>query len=171
MDAFIALLRAVNVGGTGKLPMQDLKSLCEKAGFIKVQTHIASGNVLFKSEKTESQVKRVLETSLENYAGKPVGVMVRTPHEMTEILARNPFKKTAPNHTLVIFLDDQPAPDTLDGIRGKKDEEIQLGKREIYVSYGDGMGTSKLKIPAAKSGTARNINTITKLIELAVDLF
>ena len=45
-----------------------------------------------------------------------------------------------------------------------------LGVREIYVHYGTGMGTSKLRIPAAKAGTSRNINTITKLAEMAAEL-
>ena len=57
MPVFIALLRAVNVGGTGKLAMSDLKSICERAGFKRVQTYIASGNVVFSSSKTEAQVK------------------------------------------------------------------------------------------------------------------
>jgi uncharacterized protein (DUF1697 family) len=48
-----------------------------------------------------------------------------------------------------------------------KDEKISLGKREIYVFYGAGMGRSKLRIPAAAAGTARNMNTVAKLAELA----
>jgi uncharacterized protein (DUF1697 family) len=51
MVKYIALLRAVNVGGTGKLPMSDLKAMCEDAGFSKVQTFIASGNVVFESKQ------------------------------------------------------------------------------------------------------------------------
>ena len=64
-----------------------------------------------------------------------------------------------------MFLDKAPPKDTLDGIRGRKDEEIKLGRREIYVHYGQGMGTSKLVIPAAKTGTARNMNTVATLAE------
>ena len=78
MQAYIALLRAVNVVGTGKLPMVELKAICEKAGFKSVKTYIASGNVVFKSGKSEAAVKAVLEAALEAYMGKPVGVMVRT---------------------------------------------------------------------------------------------
>jgi len=52
MNCHVALLRAVNVGGTGKLPMSELRRLCEGAGFSAVQTYIASGNVIFKSQKT-----------------------------------------------------------------------------------------------------------------------
>jgi uncharacterized protein (DUF1697 family) len=167
MTSLIALLRAVNVGGTGKLPMSDLKALCEKAKFQNVQTYIASGNVVFKTDQTEAQVKKILEDALQKYAGKPVGVIVRTAAEMAQILAKNPFPDCAPNRTVAIFLDEAPPKNALTDVSGKKNEEIKLGKREIYVHYGDGMGTSKLKIPAAKTGTARNINTVAKLTELA----
>ena len=163
MTSFIALLRAVNVGGTGKLPMNELKTMCEAAGFEKVQTYIASGNVVFDSRKTAAQVKLLLEKALGAYAGKPVDVLVRTGPELAAVLANNPYPEAAPNRTVAIFLDEAPASDALDTVRGRKDEQLALGTREIYVHYGEGMGQSKLTIPAAKSGTARNINTISKL--------
>src|SRR3954447_2283737 len=169
MGAFIALLRAVNVGGTGKLPMSELKAMCEELGFGSVRTYIASGNVVFTSRKSEAAIKSALEKRLADYAGKPVGVLVRSAAEMAQVAADNPFPKAAPNRTVAIFLDEQPK-DTLAGVRGQKDEEIKLGKREIYVHYGDGMGQSKLVIPAAKTGTARNINTIATLAKMAAEL-
>jgi len=167
MTTYIALLRAVNVGGTGKLPMTELLSMCKGAGFKNARTYIASGNVVFDSPKSEAAVKATLEKCLETYAGKQVGVMVRTAAEMAAVLAANPFPKMAPNRTVTIFLDDAPPANTLAAITGKKDEEVQLGVREIYVHYGEGMGTSKLKIPAAKTGTARNMNTVAKLVAMA----
>jgi uncharacterized protein (DUF1697 family) len=167
MTSFVALLRAVNVGGTGKLPMADLRSLCTKAGFTKVQTYIASGNVIFTCRKSEKQIKAVLEASLEGCAGKKVGVFVRTAAEMAEVAANNPFADAPSNRIMAFFLDAPPPRDTLDHVTGRKDERIALGMREIYVHYGEGMGTSKLKIPAAKFGTARNMNTVAKLAELA----
>jgi uncharacterized protein (DUF1697 family) len=170
MTAFIALLRAVNVGGTGKLPMNDLKALCETAGFVTVRTYIASGNVVFESGRSEAQVKATLETSLKAYAGKPVGVLVRTATEMAEVLAGNPFPDAAPNRTVAIFLDEPPPSDAVEHITGRNGEDIQVGKREIYVRYGDGMAASKLKIPAAKAGTARNMNTVARLAALAAKL-
>jgi uncharacterized protein (DUF1697 family) len=170
MTAFVALLRAVNVGGTGKLPMSDLTALCAKAGFGKVRTYIASGNVILQSPKSEKQVKSVLETALENYAGKPVGVLVRTAAEMADVVARNPFPDAPANLTIVIFLDQPPAKDALERIAGRSVEEVRLGAREIYVYYGDGMGRSKLRIPDAKAGTARNMNTVAKLAALAGEL-
>ena len=170
MIANIALLRAVNVGGTGKLPMQDLKSMCEEAGFAKVRTYIASGNVLFESGAPEAQIRAALEAKLAEYAGKPVGVLVRTAAQMAAVLAGNPFPQAAPNRTVAIFLDAAPPATALKAVSGQRGEEIRLGLREIYVYYSVGMADSKLKIPAAKSGTARNMNTVAKLVELAQKL-
>ena len=170
MTAFVALLRAVNVGGTGKLPMGEFVAMCEAAGFTHVRTYIASGNAVFSSTETEARVKGRLEQALHAFAGKPVGVLVRTAGEMAGVLANNPFPEAAPNHTTAIFLDTAPPPDTLKTMSGQTDEKVGLGKREIYVLYGEGMGTSKLKIQAAKTGTARNMNTIAKLAEMAAAL-
>jgi len=170
MAAFVALLRAVNVGGTGKLPMSELKTMCEELGFTGVRTYIASGNVVFASRKTEAAVKAALEKRLAAYAGRAIGVMVRNAAEMAQVSADNPFPKAAPNRTIAIFLDAAPPKETLAAIRGKKDEEIKLGKREIYVHYGEGMAKSKLVIPAAKAGTARNMNTVTVLAKMAAEL-
>ena len=170
MPSYIALLRAVNVGGTGKLPMSELKAMCEEQGFEHVRTYIASGNVVFSSRQGEAAIKATLEKRLAAYAGKPVGVIVRTAKQMEMVLESNPFPDAAPNWTVAIFLDDRPPKDALETIRGRVDEEVERGKGEIYVSYPSGMGGSKLKIPAAAKGTARNINTIAKLAELAAAL-
>ncbi len=167
MTVFIGLLRAVNVGGTGKLPMADLRDLCAGLGFRRVRTYIASGNVLFESERDEATVKARLEGALTTYTGKPVGVMVRTGEDMAQILAANPFPHAAPNRTMVIFLDSPPGPEGLTGVSGQMSEEIVLGTREIYVHYPNGQADMKLKIPAARSGTARNLNTVAKLTEMA----
>lgn len=167
MTTYIVLLRAVNVGGTGKLPMTELRKMCEAAGFTEVRTYIASGNVVFDSKLAKRAVQQALEQSLAAYAGKHVGVLIRTGKEMTDVLKTNPFKKEAPNRTVAIFLDAAPPADALEHATGRHNEQIALGKHEIYVHYGDGMAKSKLKIPAAKAGTARNINTIAKLVEWA----
>jgi uncharacterized protein (DUF1697 family) len=168
MPTYVALLRAVNVGGTGKLAMADLKAMCAAAGFTKVATYIASGNVVFEAKAPASKVKAALEKRLQAHAGKPIGVLVRTAQEMAAIVRSNPFPQSAPSRTVVILLDDPPPSDALAVIRGRADDEVRLGKREIYVAYGPaGIGRSKLKIPAAENGTARNINTVAKLAELA----
>jgi uncharacterized protein (DUF1697 family) len=167
MTRYIAFLRAVNVGGTGKLPMADLKNLCIDAGFADAATYIASGNVLLTSAAKADAVKAKLEKALHAYAKKPVGVIVRTAAELAAILKQNPFAKEKPNYTYVIFLDAKPLRDALDKVTGRTNEKMQLGKQEIYVAYPDGMGRSKLKIPAAKTGTARNLNTVAALAEMA----
>ncbi len=167
MTVYVALLRAVNVGGTGKLPMAELTAMCEALSFTRVRTYIASGNVVFESAKSASAVKAALEKRLQTYAGKPVGVAVRTAAEMAAVLKANPFPKAAPNRTVAIFLDEAPAKDALKHTTGVTGEEMRLGLREIYVHYEDGMASSKLKIPAARDGTARNMNTIAKLAQMA----
>lgn len=170
MTAFVALLRAVNVGGTGKLPMEELKRLCERAGFKGVRTYIASGNVVMRSDKSEAEVKTRLEKELAAYAGKPVGVLVRTAAEMAQVAAENPFPETRPSFCVAIFLDGKPPKETLTTLKNQADEQVALGRREVYVHYGEGMGQSKLGIPAAKTGTARNMNTVAKLAEMAAEL-
>jgi uncharacterized protein (DUF1697 family) len=167
MTIYVALLRAVNVGGTGKLPMTELRAMCEAAGFTKVRTYIASGNVVFDADAPADRVKATLERALEAYAGKSVGVMVRTGPEMAAILAANPFATAASNRTMAIFLDDPPLAGSLADVSGRQDEEVALGAREIYVHYPNGMGNSKLRIPAARRGTARNMNTVATLAEWA----
>jgi uncharacterized protein (DUF1697 family) len=170
MPAYIVLLRAVNVGGTGKLPMAELKAMCVAAGFSKVQTYIASGNVVFESKLNAKRIRALLGARLESYAGRPVGLVIRTSDEMVAVLKANPFPKVPQNSAVAIFLDDPPPPGALAEAKGLNGEEMHLGAREIYVSYGEGMGQSKLRIPAAKAGTARNMNTVAKLAALAAAL-
>ena len=167
MARYVALIRAVNVGGTGNLPMAELRSMCAEAGFDRVETYIASGNVVFASKAAPARVKAELEARLLTHAGKPVGVVVRTAAEMAAVLKANPFPKAEPKRTYVIFLDRPPPRDALDRAVGRSDEAMRLGIREIFVHYPGGMGRSKLKIPAAKTGTARNMNTVAKLAGLA----
>jgi uncharacterized protein (DUF1697 family) len=167
MTKYVALLRAVNLAGTGKLPMSELKSMCDSSGFLNARTCINSGNVVFESKLSEAAVKAKLEKCLASYAGKPVDVLVRTGREMAAVLAKNPFNSRPSNQTVAIFLDERQPKDALKTITGQVKEEVALGTREIYAYYPDGMGRSKLKIPAAKRGTARNMNTVAKLADWA----
>lgn len=171
MIAYAALLRAVNVGGTGKLPMAELTAMCEAAGFDAVKTYIASGNVVFTSAKSEAAVKAALERALADYAGKPVAVMVRTAAELAAIRDANPFPKAPGNRVVAVLLDAKPPEDAARHARHVDGEEIATGAREIYIRYTDaGMAHSRLVVPAAKDGTARNMNTIARLAEMAAAL-
>lgn len=167
MTRYVAFLRAVNVGGTGKLPMAELRAMCESIGCSNVRTYIASGNVVLDSKLGEASLKKRLEDCLANYAGKPVGVLIRSGVELAAVLAGNPFKSAAPNQTVAIFLDAKPPADAASDVSGLQGEELGLGKREIYVHYTHGIARSKLKIAAAKNGTARNMNTVATLVEWA----
>jgi len=101
MITYLALLRAINVGGTGKLPMADLKRMCIEAGFDVIGTYIQSGNVILRSSDTADVAKSKLERRLQEEAGRTI------------------------------------------------------------------QGQSKLVIPAAAAGTARNMNTVAKLVEMS----
>jgi uncharacterized protein (DUF1697 family) len=166
MPTHIALLRAVNVGGTGKLPMAELRALAEQLEFDNPRTYIASGNLVFESALTANKVRAKLEAALAAHLGKSIGVVVRSAAELRALLEANPFPDAPPNRVLVSLLNDPLPADWESGVRHKKGELIVAAKRELYVHYVDGQGTSKLRIPAAEAGTARNLNTLRALLEL-----
>jgi uncharacterized protein (DUF1697 family) len=170
VTAYVALLRAVNVGGTGKLAMTDLAAMCADAGFTDVKTYIASGNVVFSSSLPEAKVRAALDKRLEAYAGKPVGVFIRTAEEMAAVRDNNPFPDEPGNRVVAIFLEAAPQADALAGLKHQATEVLKRGTRELYVFYPEGQGSSKLQIPSAKAGTARNMNTVVKLAEMAAAL-
>jgi uncharacterized protein (DUF1697 family) len=166
-ESYVALLRAVNVGGTSKLPMAELKRMAGECGFADPRTYIASGNLLFHSDETEAGIRQRLEEKLSAFFGKPVEVFVRTADELAAVAAANPFPDEKGSRLMVSFLHEPPPGDTLERVRGLGDERIALGRREIYVAYGDGISQSKLKLPEAPIRTVRNINTVQTLARLA----
>jgi uncharacterized protein (DUF1697 family) len=170
MTVFVALLRAVNVGGTGSLPMTELKAICEGLGFSDVKTYIQSGNVLFRSDEPEKTVEERLDEALGKTMGKRPGVMVRSRKELDKLAADAPFPKAKPNCLLVYFLPEKQPGDALEKMVAHDGEEAKLAGREIYVHYPNGSGRSKLKLPALKPGTSRNLNTVRKLAEMAAAL-
>ena len=166
MTAYVALLRAVNVSGTGKLPMAELKAIGEACGFANVRTFIASGNLLFDSEEKEAAIQKKIEDKLEPLLGRRVPVFVRTAAEMAEAAACNPFGDDKPSRVMALFVAGESTQSMLDEARDVNGERMALGPRAIYVSYGDGIGKTKLKLPAVKQGTARNMNSVAKIAAL-----
>jgi len=166
VTSYVALLRGVNLGKR-QLRMDDLKRIAIDLGLEGVRTYIASGNLLFRSSKGEDALKKLLEGALAEHMGVKVDVMVRTGKEMAGITAANPFKDKAANYTVAFFLDEAPSKEAPDAAKNIDGELMALGKREIYVHYPRGQGQSRLAIPAAREGTARNMNTVAKLAELA----
>jgi uncharacterized protein (DUF1697 family) len=166
MTVYIALLRAVNVAGTA-LQMTELKSICEGLGFTDVKTYIQSGNVLFRSDEKEAAVAVKLDEALGQKFGKKPGVMVRSTEELEAIAENAPFPEAKPNFLLVYFLPEKAPNAALDKMVAPDGEEAVVAGREIYVHYPIGSGKSKLKLPALKPGTSRNLNTVRKLAEMA----
>ena len=167
MTVFVALLRAINVGGTGKLAMSDLSALCSALGFDKVRTYIQSGNVVFESDLSEKAIRTRFETALTEKLGKRADVVVRTASELRSVLKANPFPNAEPAKVGVYFQTDRVKHSLLDEIVAPGGEEVRLGKREIYIHFPHGMGRSKLKLPAGV-GTIRNMNTVAKLVDMAI---
>ncbi|WP_294120545.1 DUF1697 domain-containing protein [Sphingomonas sp.] len=166
MTAYVALVRAVNVSGTGKLPKEELKAMGEACGFEQVRTFINSGNLLFASELAESVVKERIEEKLAGFFGRPVPAFVRNAKEMAEVGAKNPFADDKPTQVMAHFIDEKPSQAMIDEARDVQEERLALGPRVIYISYGGGIADSKLKMPALKQGTARNMNSVAKIAEL-----
>lgn len=170
MTVFVALLRAVNVGGTGKLPMADLRAMAEEQGFRDVATYIQSGNLIFTTELTRQEARARLEEALAGHFGKSSRVLLRTAEELQSLSARNPFADAVPNQVLITFLPEEAPADALEHMVAPDGEEAAVLGSEIAVHFPNGMGRSKMKLPALKPGTARNLNTVRKLLEMARQL-
>lgn len=169
MTAYVALLRAVNVGGR-KLIMSELKGIADGLRLGSPKTFIASGNLLFTSDEREHTLRDMLRLRIGEHMGVEVPVMIRTAAELARVIAANPFAELPGNEVYSIFLDEPPPPDAIERAKNVTNEQLALGRREIYVAYPVGMGQSKLRIPAAAKGTARNMNTVAKLAELAKEM-
>ncbi len=176
MTVFIALMRAVNVGGTGRLPMRELKAACMKAGLGRVSTYIASGNVVVETDKSAAAVKRLLTDILRDRFGLTRNhALIRTPQSLAAVIAGNPFEAAAaerPNRLMVNFLDGLPPAGVADALRAYPGpEQLRLEGEHLYIDYAQGVARSKLtafldktlRVPA----TGRNWSTINRLLEMA----
>jgi uncharacterized protein (DUF1697 family) len=172
VTSYVALLRGVNLLGFSTLKMADLKAIAEELGLQRARTFIASGNLLFASGDPEEQLRRTLAAKLKVHMAREVGVILRTADEMAGVVEANPFADAPGNRLQVFFLNERPPPDLLHSVRNQaSDERVAAGAREVFVAYGErGIGRSRLRIPAAEAGTARNMNTVARLAELAREL-
>ncbi|MEJ0012006.1 MAG: DUF1697 domain-containing protein [Bauldia sp.] len=177
MNGYVALLRAVNVGGTGIIRMADLKSICEKAGFRDVTTLLQSGNVAFRATGADKAVAKKLADAIEKSHKFRPAIVVRTADEIAATMQHNPFKpeeKSDPSHLIVAFAADDPtegAAERLAAVKVNK-ERLHLRGRDLYIHYATGQGTSKVTNAALERAlgvpaTARNWNTVGKLLALA----
>jgi uncharacterized protein (DUF1697 family) len=167
MTTYVALLRAVNVGGRGNLKMEDLRSICVGAGLIDARTYIQSGNVVFSSDRSERSLVLELQRLIGDRMSRAVGVLIRTAAEMRDILDGNPFPDADESLVGVWFLPKALPERLLTALELGGPEDVRMIGREIYVHYPDGIGRSKMKIPFAADGTTRNLNTVAALVEMA----
>jgi uncharacterized protein (DUF1697 family) len=171
VTGYVALLRGVNLVGKSTLKMADLKAIANELGLDRARTYIASGNLLFVSNRSEEKLRLMLEKRLQSHMAKDVRVMLRTAQEMDSVVRGNPFPEARTNSVQAFFMNEAPPADLLETVRNQDDERVAPGAREVYVAYGEkGIGRSRLRIPAAEAGTARNMNTVAKLANLAREL-
>ncbi len=173
----VVLLRGVNVGGRHKLPMAQLREVCESQGYTNVSTYIQSGNVVLDSDFPTPELAGRLETAIGDAVGFTPGVVVRTADQVARALTANPYPETPERdrYLHIGFMSEQPAA-TAVSVLAEVDcapESFTVVGKEIFLDYTNGMGQSKklVRIPfERKLGvviTARNLRTVRKLAEMA----
>ena len=179
MTRYVALLRAVNVGGR-KVTMAELKTAAAELGYENPRTLVASGNLVFDAKKTApAKLEAALEAAIEKTFGLFSEVMVRNPADWAAVIKANPFPKKAkedPAHLVCVVCKDKPDAAGIDAylktLREKHDkgEQLKIVGREIYIDYGPSIGQSKLILPKKTcTGTARNWNTMLRLQAMLED--
>jgi uncharacterized protein (DUF1697 family) len=180
MPTYIALLRGINVGGNKMVSMADLRALTESLGFTNVRTLLQSGNLLLDASggrRSPAALEKQLEAETLKRFKIEVSYLVRTPADLAAVIQANPFPREAaadPSHLLVMFLKSPPAPACIKDLAAvvKPPEKLHVIGNHAYISYGAGVGTSKLtgaviEKKLACRGSARNWNTVLKLAALA----
>ena len=177
MTVIISMLRGVNVGGHNKIKMDALRDLYGSLGLRYPQTYVQSGNVVFQAEaKDLAPLAKRIEDAIERKFGFRPGVILRSTADLRDVIARNPFAKGRgidASKLLVTFLAAVPSPEAREEVLRIKagPEEVRIDGRELYVYFPDGIGRSKvwpaIEKALKRSGTGRNWNTVTKLLEIA----
>ena len=176
----IALLRGINVGGKNKLPMASLVPLFVEAGCRQVRTYIQSGNVLFLcSDAVAKKLPDQVSAAIKKSFGLGVPVILRSLAELSHAAQNNPYLKDQvdPKQLQLMCLADKPSAKqiaALDARRSPPDSFVVQG-RDIYLNLPNGAARSKLSNAYFDSklqtvSTARNWNTVLKLMELASEL-
>ena len=176
MVAYIAFLRGVNVGGHRKIKMSDLKQVHESMGHWNVATYLQSGNVFFEcSENDREKLIESTEKEYERKLGFHTDVIIRSGDELGSTVTGCPFPLTENREAKflhVIWLSGIPDSGAIgDLMMYEGPEEKQIAEDVLYVYYTEGSGRSKFTLSFIEKtlkvkGTARNWNTITKLLDL-----
>ena len=175
MPRQLALLRGINLASKRRVGMADLRRVLEEAGYEDVRTHLQSGNVLLSSPLSARKLETQLERQLGGALGFDVAVLVRTRAELAKVVAHDPLGAVAsnPSRYVVGFLSKRlPAKVARElASADVAPEQVVVHGRELYSWHPDGLQRSQLSklLDDRKLGvvsTARNWNTVVKLLEL-----
>ncbi|AOR31429.1 hypothetical protein BFF78_10600 [Streptomyces fodineus] len=178
MTTYAALLRGINVGGSKKLPMADLRTLLTGLGLTGVRTHLQSGQAVFTTGRgDEESLAAELTRAIEERFGFPVDVLVRDHAYLAAVVEACPFPVTGlePRQLHVTYFSAPVTPDRFAEIDAAAHlpEEFRLGDRCLYLYAPEGLGRSKLAEALSRRrltkdliATSRNWNTVVKLVEL-----
>ena len=175
-DRRIALLRGINLGSTRRVAMADLRDLLTGLGLADVRTLLQSGNAVFTSAKQPATLERDIERAIADRLGLEVPIVVRTRDELAAVVDLDPLGGVADEPKLYqgTFLSGAPDPEGVAALEAldAAPERVEVHGREVYAWHAGGIQRSKLArlIGDKQLGvtcTARNWNTVTKLLELA----
>ncbi len=177
MPRYVALLRSVNIGGYGRIPMNELRSSFEKLGYADVTTYIQTGNVLFSTtSKSEPKIVDTIEERLDEDFGESPAVILRSVPELLRVGKASPFARSGANPARhhVTFLATPPGKAALAAFDppASGQDELVVDGREVYVHTPNGYAETKytgtfLERRLGVVSTTRNWNTVTKLCALA----
>ncbi len=176
--AYVALLRAINLGAYNKVAMADLRDLLTRLGLEDVRSLLQSGNLVFH---TTRQPAASLEARLAAETGRALGLhtdyFVRTAREWRALIAANPFPEDAqrdPSHLIVMCCRSAAGAKlvkALDAALDAGSERVAVRGKRAYIMYPDGIGHSRVTTALLERaldtrGTGRNWNTVQKLAAL-----
>jgi uncharacterized protein (DUF1697 family) len=172
MATYVAFLRGVNLGPNNKISMPALRAMASDLGYTDVATYINSGNLIIKSPKKAATVEREISKAIKDTFGRPIDVTVRTPAQLKQVLAENPYPEGNPSQVTVAFLTNAPAKDAKNKVAAVAQdyEPFTIAGQQVYVNYSQGIGKSKLAEKFSDiigvSSTVRNIRTVEKVLAL-----
>jgi uncharacterized protein (DUF1697 family) len=172
----VALLRGINVGAGNRLSMARLRELMEGLGYEGVETLLQSGNVAFAAGEPAAESERRIAGALREQDGLEVPVLVRTRAQLAAVVKRDPLREQATNPKAyhVVFLSQRPDAKRVREVDPERyrPELFEQHGREIFVWWPDGAHRARLthsfwERKLGVTATARNWNTVEKLLELA----
>ena len=178
MGVIVSMLRGVNLGPHNRVKMEELRDLYVSLKLREPQTYVQSGNVIFRTDERDlvKLVKRI-ESAIEKKFGFQSDVVLRSTAQLRDVVARNPFAKRRgiePGKLLVTFLAGDPGEEARAKVRAIKcaPDELWIEGSEAYLYFPNGAGRPTLSWAAIPktlkvSGTARNWNSVTKILEIA----